>query len=717
VGRLGHELNKVLAILFFSLCFPAYAADYYVDFDSGADTNNGTATGTAFKHAPGDPNATDTADSTTLAAGDTVYFRGGVVYLGYVEITASGSLGNAITFDGNASGAWGTGRSIIDGEGEELLDAARAYGFYSPSGSDFILIDNFEIRNLRFFSPTEITISEWGVYFAGSGSSIEVRNCYLHDIMKVPAPVFTGGEFGVGDNPGTAVTTTTFSDSNVGLSVYAGTPGELTQYKILTGWNSSDFYRAWGYIGQAVDAVTVTIYKDIYLTPGNEGWNIGRDPVGNDDEYFYYIFDPRIGAWTNGGACGIRTIGHSDIYLHDNVIRNVRIGLQTIGSLAAPITNVNIYNNDISIASWGVNVTGVGSADIAVGVNIYGNNIHDFYEMVEYNWGWHNDGIYVWGDPTTPGGVRDVEIYNNFIYGDMRPGATGLLYMEYGIQDAEVYNNVFASFAGSGSQVRLNGKNSGIDDALLVNNIFAKAPGGSKTTMALSGATNLTIKNNIVYQSNSYGGFFVYTSESPDSIASNYNLINGVQDGAVVFDAVAYSLTDGGGGYPYWLESGIFDQNSVINQGDPLFESFPEFLATIDTTGTLSRLYFATLPVTDPVISFVEGDHIEYEYDGVVRTVSAVGADYIDVSPDLSEVSTSNEVILNWKAVGSFTYDLNIKEGSPAIDAGADLSAAIGNLDANGVTRPQGLNWDIGAYEYVEAPTPSSGDLVMIRSN
>lgn len=91
------------------------AATYYVDFDTGLDSNVGTTTGAAWKHCPGDDNATGTAAAATLAGGDTVIFKGGVAYRGVVNINWSGSGTSYITYDGNQAGTWGTGRAIMDG--------------------------------------------------------------------------------------------------------------------------------------------------------------------------------------------------------------------------------------------------------------------------------------------------------------------------------------------------------------------------------------------------------------------------------------------------------------------------------------------------------------------------------------------------------------------------------------------------------------------------
>jgi hypothetical protein len=138
VKRLG-----ILAIFFF-LSFSLFSANYYVDYAAGADTNNGTTTETPFKHCPGDNNATDTAAVTTLAAGDTVYFKGGVTYNGMVDWDWSGSEGNPITYDGNSAGTWGTGRAVIDG-------GNSYFGNFKSSGDrSYITVNYFELKDPRY---------------------------------------------------------------------------------------------------------------------------------------------------------------------------------------------------------------------------------------------------------------------------------------------------------------------------------------------------------------------------------------------------------------------------------------------------------------------------------------------------------------------------------------------------------------------------------------
>lgn len=71
----------------------------------------------------------------------------------------------------------------------------------------------------------------------------------------------------------------------------------------------------------------------------------------------------------------------------------------------------------------------------------------------------------------------------------------------------------------------------------------------------------------------------------------------------------------------------------------------------------------------------------------------------------------------SWQAAGRDVHGLNtdpllnfdgtLTASSPAIDAGTSLSSYF-TVDKNGVSRPQGSAWDMGAYEYVFVGSPTS---------
>ena len=88
-----------------------------MDYEKGDDSKSGTSESSAWKRAPGDPNATGVADSTALLGGDTVLFKGGVTYRGNVTLTRSGEAGAPIVYKGDG---WGNEKAVM--EGSTILD-------------------------------------------------------------------------------------------------------------------------------------------------------------------------------------------------------------------------------------------------------------------------------------------------------------------------------------------------------------------------------------------------------------------------------------------------------------------------------------------------------------------------------------------------------------------------------------------------------------------
>ena len=114
-----------IVVLGLSVCLlaasQAHGESYYVDFEGGSDSAEGTSPATAFKHCPGDRGAQDSAKAAALAPGDTVIFKGGVRYRGSIDVTWAGEQDKPVTYDGNTAGTFGKGRAIIDGS-EALAD-------------------------------------------------------------------------------------------------------------------------------------------------------------------------------------------------------------------------------------------------------------------------------------------------------------------------------------------------------------------------------------------------------------------------------------------------------------------------------------------------------------------------------------------------------------------------------------------------------------------
>ena len=91
--------------------FEKGASARYIDFEAGDDTKDGKTTQTAWKHHPGDVNATGEAKS--CKGIQTYVFKGGVVYRGALQVTESGVPGNPIRLTRDPS--WGKGEAIFNG--------------------------------------------------------------------------------------------------------------------------------------------------------------------------------------------------------------------------------------------------------------------------------------------------------------------------------------------------------------------------------------------------------------------------------------------------------------------------------------------------------------------------------------------------------------------------------------------------------------------------
>ncbi|NRA37803.1 MAG: right-handed parallel beta-helix repeat-containing protein [Planctomycetes bacterium] len=101
----------ILALAMFSSASSVSAAQYFVDYAKGSDSNAGSAT-SPWKHCPGDAQTTGKVRSVGLKAGDHVSFKGGVIYRGSIQVSSSGSVEKPLVFDGSS---YGEGRAVIDG--------------------------------------------------------------------------------------------------------------------------------------------------------------------------------------------------------------------------------------------------------------------------------------------------------------------------------------------------------------------------------------------------------------------------------------------------------------------------------------------------------------------------------------------------------------------------------------------------------------------------
>ena len=695
-------------------------ATYYVDYAGGSDLNSGTSPATAWKHVPGDPLASGIPANTTLLPGDTVVFKGGVVYNGTVVIPWSGLLGRPITYDGNSAGTFGTGEAIIDGQGRARGPLGYQYGFlggerwngFEDVGVSYVVIDHFEIRDLRYIWND--TGGGWnngpqGVAIGGFGSNDTVENCWIHEVQPIALAVNNNSEVMGSLNAWTSVhvTNETFSDANVSLAEYAGTPGSLARFKVYVGWGADDYTIASAYLGPYdPENGTLRVYQDLNLTM--PGWNTAySNPVGQATAYGYSIFNMTNGPMYGKQSADIAVSTHAHISLLNNTVSDAGTGID----LSQDNDSV-LEGNDISSVSWGI-AGGSGEIPAAQLVNatIAFNRIHDFYPYVRNGYwsGWHGDGIYLFAGSNSYATIRNLLIEGNDYYGYI-PESTALVYCE----DADyvnvtIFDNVFAS---SGAwMIRISADPGSILNGVRVfNNDFVIAPlDQSPAILFQGGVTNISLRNNIVWIPSGWGAVFSFDPVGLAPLGSDHNLLGSdyAYAGDIGYNGTEYTLAQ-------WVGSDYsfpHDRASLIDE-NPQFVNFPDFERYV-SGGTTSNL---SLEVEDPPVNphvnatLRVGDHVEYDYDKVVRTVTAVGSGspqpWVRFSPALSALPTLGDYLTDWGNATNFTLNLHIRASSPVIGEGVNLAGLVPSVDADGNARPASGPWAIGAYEYAPAPPP-----------
>jgi hypothetical protein len=188
-------MKKALIVtIFFSLLnifHNANAATYYVDFDSGNDSNNGVSITTAWRNLPG---TCSTATSSSLnctnlnthniAAGDTIEIKAGTTHDstdgGRIHIAsnyyANGTSSSPITI--KASTTWGSGQIVIDGTGISLPPWRGLFDIYDR---DYIVIDGSVTDGILLRNSNSVAI--WGTYTPSSNHTVgwTVKNLKIYN--------------------------------------------------------------------------------------------------------------------------------------------------------------------------------------------------------------------------------------------------------------------------------------------------------------------------------------------------------------------------------------------------------------------------------------------------------------------------------------------------------------------------------------------------------
>jgi len=141
--------------------------------------------------------------------------------------------------------------------------------------------------------------------------------------------------------------------------------------------------------------------------------------------------------------------------------------------------------------------------------------------------------------------------------------------------------------------------------------------------------------------------------------------------------------------YPGTVKGVRFVNNVVYNNNDGIFFLDPEAEDCV---------------IRNNIFSNNNNNAIITNYGGSTGRVT-VDHNLIDGS---TQINGDDPVIGNPNFVNPSNRDFHLQSSSPAIDQGSPVD--IPTVDFDGVPRPQGSGWDIGAYEYGGAPPQSCTD-------
>ncbi|MDH5811890.1 MAG: right-handed parallel beta-helix repeat-containing protein [Candidatus Verstraetearchaeota archaeon] len=678
---------------------PASGTEYYVDYENGSDLNNGTSPTTPWKHCPGDERATDKPAMTALSPGDIVNLKGGVHYRGSFSITWSGEPDRPIVY--RTAPGWGTGKAVIDGsvpltgwnkctsQAECLNNTAWPYMYYK-----------------------DITIP-------AHLSKMPGLSILLHqnDKLLVTAQYPTSTEIGYQTTnnyysvPPSAVTTSTLTDYRlaqlggkilVGKYIYLWVqPNEVAMSKII------DF-------NEKTNTITWADNLNVY-TDRNSLYAVANVPVPPAFERpgTYYLDE-------NESRLYVIPYDYADINSSQTITMSVLPSGINISGAYVLVDGIIIQKQSGETFGQGNSVNVSRSATNCVIRNC----------EIRYTKGFS-------GGYSTNSWADGVVVENNFFH-DISGNLRGCV---FGGNNVIIRNNVFDK------QARTVIYSSGAKNSYIVGNIVRNSKGvhGNSITV-YQGSENVLVAGNVVTNSNlatfedstniiwfnNYieNGITCWGKCEKTIISNNTCLFGGINiystNEKLIVNNIAYNFNGEYGSTN--IRSYRRDMSSIFRKSARIPAEPVLDLNKMEVINNIDFVY-----IDDGYENIVkQGDILVFSGEGVKRTVSSVtrvifGGNHrtrISFSPN---ADLGPYIVSVWPGdMPNLEYDVHLKMGSAAIDAGVNAISFLPtsvfpiydfNKDLEGVYRPQGSAWDIGAYEYSVPGAPNAPKNLQILPN
>ncbi|HOI55162.1 MAG TPA: right-handed parallel beta-helix repeat-containing protein, partial [Phycisphaerae bacterium] len=336
----------------------------------------------------------------------------------------------------------------------------------------------------------------------------------------------------------------------------------------------------------------------------------------------------------------------TDTLLQRNLVFNNTFGINAYLSDRVVVElNELAFNNDDALE-----ITGSGDPEVWYeDFMVRRNSIHH-----QILWG-HPDSMMIWNY------LRNVTIEDNLLY------AAGQHAMLTNLLNVTITNNVmYGSYAcalivSGGGQVRPMGVTTRKNTIAM----SCMMP-VSHATDSYDHANNIIVAGNPAYCWGNIDETYDYTSD--------YNQFwhgPGLTATPVVWDAhYGWTLAQ------YVADSG---EDTHSTYGDPQFTNAPLYMIPLDTEArqdeyTTTKVYLWSYDATD---YFAVGDHIEINSDGVVRTVTSVGSDYVTFTPGDDYIAIKCNTIANWGENTNYAVDIAPQAaitGSDSLPVGSTIN-------------------------------------------
>ena len=352
-------------------------AGVYVDFAGGSDSNTGASTNSAFKHCPGDTNATGNAAATVLVPGTNVFFKSGVTYMlagdggtlyqAGINLFWQGTSNAPITYTSDPNWGTTTNRPIFtDGYTSNYIAAFFANGV--PMAN--LVFSNLEIGPIGGSAALPAdpgtgvhSKNGYGLMCLSTFQNITVANCYLHNLgytyntipMDANSVSQSDGRYSaagievVGSGTGLTVTNCQFTHMHTGIDM----AHTANTSNIVFAANYFHDFMVWG-----IDVAGVAGLLDYVMISGNTfagmGWaysppnwmGYNYDYSPHQDPIFWRTSNTGVTNGVHNSICGntFHTTQPNEVF--------------TACMFLEYAPSVNIYNNLFDVPNAGLSTTG-----------------------------------------------------------------------------------------------------------------------------------------------------------------------------------------------------------------------------------------------------------------------------------------------------------------------------------------------------------------------